>query len=78
MKGPAYKNASPSEKYSGSDALLVKKESKQLKGPQAKNQKPWQTDKSDYQLVRFDEMTGKNSKGLKGPAYKNYKPKANN
>lgn len=78
LKGPAYKNAAPSEKYKGSSTLLVRGKAPKLKGPEAKNQKPWEIDKSDYQVVRLDQLKGKNTKGLKGPAYKNYKPEVNN
>lgn len=79
LKGPAYKNASPSEKYSGSDKILVKgKNAKKLQGPEAKNQKPGSADRSEYTVVRLDDLNGKNTKGLKGPAYKNYKPEVSN
>ena len=78
LKGPAYKNASPAEKYHGSSAWLVRGELPKPKGPKAKNQKPWDIDKSAFEVVRLDQLKGKNTKGLKGPAYKNYKPEAIN
>lgn len=79
LQGPAYKNAKPTEKYSGSDKLLVKgRNAKRLQGPEAKNRRPGKGDKSEYTVVRLDKLNGKNTKGLQGPAYKNYKPKANN
>ncbi len=78
LKGPAYKNASPSEKYKGSSAVLVRDNQSKPKGPEAKNQKQWDIDRSDYQAIKIDELKGKNTKGLKGPAYKNYKPEVNN
>ena len=78
LKGPAYKNASPTEKYKGSSTLLVNGKAAKAKGPEAKNQKPWDIDKSEFEVVRLDELKGKNTKGLKGPAYKNYKPEVNN
>lgn len=78
LKGPAYKNAAPSEKYKGGSTLLIRGNTPKPKGPKAKNQKPWEIDKSEYKVVRLDELKGKNTKGLKGPAYKNYKPEKNN
>lgn len=76
LKGPAYKNAHPSEKYAGNDELLVRgRQAQRVKGPAAKNRKAWETDKSEYREAELDKFAGKNTKGLKGPAYKNYRPK---
>ena len=76
LKGPAYKNAHPSEKYAGTDELLVRgQQAQHIKGPAAKNRKAWETDKSEHRVVELDKLGGKNTKGLKGPAYKNNRPK---
>lgn len=76
LKGPAYKNAHPAQKYAGTDVLLVKKNgAEQLKGPRAKNTAYWETERSDFTQVELDQLDGKNTKGLTGPAYKNYRPK---
>ena len=73
LQGPAFKNAHPSVKYSGKKVISVKGDkAKKLKGPEAKNFKPWKVDKSKFEMVRLDHLNGINSKGLKGPAYKNY------
>lgn len=74
LKGPAYKNAHPSEKYGTNDQLLVRAEdAKQVKGPKAKNQRPVVRE-AEAEVIDLDKLNGKNTKELKGPAYKNYKP----
>lgn len=78
LKGPAYKNAHPSEKYAVNDQLLVRADDAKLaKGPKAKNRRPG-VGQTEAEVIELDKLNGKNTKGLKGPAYKNYKPsKAN-
>ncbi len=36
-KGPAYKNAKPSEKYKGNSSVLIKEDARQFQGPEYKN-----------------------------------------
>lgn len=45
-KGPAYKNASISEKYQGTSQVIVRTDPTELQGPKAKNHKPSDNDYS--------------------------------
>ncbi|MBV6643779.1 MAG: hypothetical protein KI791_23875 [Cyclobacteriaceae bacterium] len=89
LKGPAYKNASISEKYQGTSEVKVANEPSAIKGPVAKNNrfaafeedKPVVTASADgntaakknYKVVDLQASETKYDKGLKGPKFKNYK-----
>ncbi|MEQ8338103.1 MAG: hypothetical protein RIA62_12195 [Cyclobacteriaceae bacterium] len=89
LKGPAYKNASISEKYQGTSEVKVANEPSAVKGPVAKNNRfaafesetPVVTASADsntaakknYKVVNLKSAETKYDKGLKGPKFKNHR-----
>ena len=85
-KGPAYKNAKSSEKYSSNHHFYTIESWARLKGPDAKNKNshsPYSLSISGvandhimnlpYRMVLFHNFHGINATGFKGPKYKNFK-----